>query len=826
MKERRTRWTRRERERERRKRERGNGQRDRQSGQTVSKKKNKSRLMRRELQVFRSLQCSQPQPRLARLARLAKQQRLLESYRCRLLCRCHNKRVISESERRGRQSWQKLSSSTFLSRAAGNHDEVILGQGSGGSKRERIEDLDLEIDALKRQNEELLAKLTKRKIKVSANEDDETRHARRTPIEKKKKKKKKVLKLEGTKKSKKKAQNSSEGKGLESELDGTEEEAGETGEDVIYVSAEVSPWSKTGGLGDVASSLPVALAERGHRVTVVSPLYKFVKEKWCVQVEGDQGEEEEGEGEEEDKSHLKLRRLNRRDIKLHMDRSGAQNVNYWGTRFPPNAPVDWIFVEHPCYLREGTPYGNEGEAFVDNAFRFSVLALSALELPLQWWSQVEKRDMSKDSILFMANDWHASMVPVYLSCKFQSNYVLSNCRSMLVIHNLMHQGAQDPAFYPMLGLEDEWYDLFDYPANENVFDAPLLPAAEEVLHQRGGSGGFDHYASYDSLDMLEHESLDAATSQPSSQERCANMMVAGIRTCDRIVTVSSTYAWEIVSKNSFGFGFGLQSELLKRRDDVHGIVNGIDIQEWDPETDHHIPHNFGRDDLSGKDKCKACFLRSLDLDDDTSVPLIGFIGRLDRQKGADVLLDALPSLLDTHVCGEKVNVVMLGTGDEQLEVRIRNAQKSFPDHFRGILEFNVKAAHQIIASCDILLMPSRFEPCGLNQLFAQRYGTVPVVHGVGGLSDTVQDFNQLYGSGTGWTFKPNTPSALAETVTFALSVLKNDGDKWSKLMRNCMGSEHSWPIAASQYELLMTWTMQAAIHHKCNKTPLIVSSEA
>jgi glycogen synthase len=641
----------------------------------------------------------------------------------------------------------------------------------------------------------------------------------------------------------------------------------------------------------VANSLPVALARLGHRVTVVSPLYTFVKDKFCID-EANSSSAKQAETDKNDHKgeefHLRLRCVCE-GIKLHMAESGIQHVKFWGTRW---RKVDWIFVDHPCYMREGGPYGDGQEAFVDNAFRFSLLSLAAVELPLQWWSQVERRDTRDDAILFIANDWHASMVPVYLACKFRSNRVLENCRSLFTIHNLMHQGVQHPSLYSMLGLGNEHYHWFDYPTNNLVFDTPTLAASQQqgwlemdnaasananaspslvpssslmdsdydtntYGSNNSGNGPGGGGGNVGVLDMmLQEDTLDA---YQTSGEACINMLVGALRTCDRVVTVSSTYAWEICEKNSFGFGFGLQRELLKRRDDIYGITNGIDTEEWDPETDPHIhPHNYGKDNLLGKLRCKQSLARELYLDDDIGIPMIGFVGRLDKQKGADVLLDALPKILNNN-SSSKVHVVLLGSGDEHLETRIRNAQKSFPNHFRGILEFNVALSHQIIAACDMLVMPSRFEPCGLNQLFSLRYGTIPIVHRVGGLSDTVEDFNpvgnKLRGSGTGWSFKPCNANKLTESVMLALSVMKgnreregklrgnlvafppsdhsshhsnNSGDdeagaaastqvyskSWLRLMQRCMNCEHSWPLAAYQYQMLMRWTMHSQSHLK------------
>ena len=629
-------------------------------------------------------------------------------------------------------------------------------------RREEAFRLDLEIDELKRRNSELLRLITREKGKRDA---------------------------------------------FANAFDDVGEEASTTEPaplDIIYVSAEVAPWSKTGGLGDVSQSLPSALAEdSGHNITVVSPLYASVKDQWCREdsESEDRAADESGEGEGLDSSlHLRCVCEN---MVLDMNLSGLQQVKLYGTRWKN---VDWIFVDHPCYERAGGPYGDANGAFLDNPFRFSLLALASIELPLQWWSSLEKRrDLRSDPILFMANDWHASMVPVYLASKFRKNGVFEFSRCLFCIHNLMHQGAFSPLLYPMLGLEEDQRHLFDFQDNNVVFDCP------DVAPKRGPSHLSSLYQ-YNAETADEDEAAGTEEGALAGAERCINMMVAGIRTSDRIVTVSSTYAWEILSSRGFGFSFGLSGELKKRRSEIHGVVNGIDVEEWDPTCDPSIPFHFGSEDMSGKERCKIDLLKELGLGDgpESGEILIGFIGRLDTQKGADVLLDALPSMLESH----GVHIVMLGTGDEKLEQRIRSAEHSFPGTFRGVLEFDVPLAHKIMAASDMLVMPSRFEPCGLNQLFAMRYGTVPLVHRVGGLFDTVQDFNPVTGTGNGWGFEPCTPAALLQTLALALQVFKSKA-QWERIVRTCMRRDSGWRgDPASQYAMLMKWTMQEQPHLK------------
>ena len=389
----------------------------------------------------------------------------------------------------------------------------------------------------------------------------------------------------------------------------------------------------------------------------------------------------------------------------------------------------------------------------------------------------------------------------------------------------------------MLGLGDEHRQLLEHCLAPAAFTQPEA-YVDAVL---------------DEWDPMRPE-LGDSSSLGVEGEPCLSVLVAGIRSSDRIVTVSPTYAWEILSRQGFGFGFGLTGELRKRRDDLHGILNGIDGPEEGlcPSSDKLIPHNYSASDLSGKALCKESLLRELgflEAGAAAEVPLIGFIGRLDKQKGADVLLDTLPPLFDRHpdarvgslplppspslshksltLSLSLSQVVMLGTGDPSLEQRIQSAEGSFSDNLRGVVGFDVALSHRIFAGCDILLMPSAFEvslslslslslsadpysfkPCGLNQMVAMRYGTVPVVHRVGGLKETVEDYNQRSGTGTGWTFSPCTPDRLLETLSVALSVHARK-EEWQALARRCMAEDHSWRQAASQYDALARWTMES-----------------
>ncbi|KAG6412626.1 hypothetical protein SASPL_125309 [Salvia splendens] len=421
---------------------------------------------------------------------------------------------------------------------------------------------------------------------------------------------------------------------------------------VVFVTSEAAPYSKTGGLGDVCGSLPIALAARGHRVMVVSPRYLV--------------------GGLSDKKFANAVDMER-PTKIHCF-GGVQEV---GFLHEYRAGVDWVFVDHPSYHRPGTPYGDSFGAFGDNQFRFTLLCHAACEaplvLPLGGYTYGEK-------CLFIANDWHAGLVPVLLAAKYRPHGVYKDARSIIVIHNLAHQGVEPAVTYKNLGLPPGWYKALEWV--------------------------FPTWARTHALDPGE----------------AVNVLKSAIVTADRIVTVSQ----------------------------------------------------------------------------------IGFIGRLDYQKGVDILLSAAPDLMH-----DDVQLVMLGSGEKQYEDWMRQLESTYKDKYRGWVGFNVPISHRITAGCDILVMPSRFEPCGLNQLYAMRYGTVPVVHCTGGLRDTVQTYdpyaNEGTGEGTGWAFSPLTKESLLTTLRIAVSTFIEHKISWEGLMKRGMEKNMSWDNAAVQYEQVFNW---------------------
>jgi len=270
-----------------------------------------------------------------------------------------------------------------------------------------------------------------------------------------------------------------------------------------------------------------------------------------------------------------------------------------------------------------------------------------------------------------------------------------------------------------------------------------------------------------------------------------NFMKAGLVYSDFITTVSPRYAEEITTKD---FGFGLEGVLAERKNNFEGILNGIDIKKWDPQTDRFLPHNFSADDLSGKRDCKETLCKQMGFAEKTcDLPLLGMIGRLDPQKGFDLLNEILPDLMNMSV-----NLVILGTGDAGIEGNIRRMEKFYPGRLKLISRYDEKTAHLIEAGSDIFLMPSRYEPCGLNQMYSLRYGTIPVVHATGGLDNSVIDALAYPDSGTGFKFYNYEPRDFLEAIKSALVLAKNP-DEWVEIQKRAMVQDFSWDRSAKQY---------------------------
>jgi len=504
---------------------------------------------------------------------------------------------------------------------------------------------------------------------------------------------------------------------------------------LVFVTSEVAPWSKTGGLGDVMGSLPAALAARGHRVMVVAPRYAPYPEAVDTGV--------------------------RHKIPGGLA-GGEPEVGYF---HHVDRGVDYVFVDHPSYPRPGGFYADADGAYGDNQFRFSLLCLAALEAPLVLRALQPGKGAYGQDCVFMANDWHAALVPVYLAAKYRPHGVYAGARSVVAIHNLRHQGVFPPGSFRQLGLPAEWYPAVEY---------------QYPPHLRSG---------------------------PWAEEgRSVNLLKAGVAVADRLVTVSPGYAREVTTWLG---GWGLEGLLAARSPVLSGIVNGIEEAEWDPATDKDIARNYTAATLrEGKAANKLALQRELGLPEDPDAPLLAFIGRLDYQKGADLILQAAPRILQEQ--GGRAQLVCLGSGTADLEGGLRWLEAAYPTQARGWVGFNVALSHRITAAADMLLMPSRFEPCGLNQLYAMAYGTVPIAHKTGGLADTVVDFDPFADGGpkgTGWTFSPCDAQGLAAAAGNALRTYGEHREEWEGIARRGMARDSSWEQAAVTYEQVFEWAL-------------------
>jgi starch synthase len=339
-----------------------------------------------------------------------------------------------------------------------------------------------------------------------------------------------------------------------------------------------------------------------------------------------------------------------------------------------------------------------------------------------------------------AHDWQTALVPVYLNT-FEWSKPLHGAASIMTIHNLAYQGVHDPGGLFVTGLGREHYN----------------------------PGEFEHFGAL-------------------------NLLKAGIRHSTMLSTVSETYCREIQTS---AFGCGLDGELAGRRADLWGIVNGIDVDEWDPATDRFLPARFGPDDLAGKARCKAALQERLGLPVRPEVPLLATIGRLTYQKGYDVLAQALHRIL-----GWDVQLVLLGTGDRDAEQFFSAVSHERGQQFRSYIGFDNGLAHLIEAGADFFIMPSRFEPCGLNQMYSMRYGTLPIVRNTGGLADTVDNYDERSGTGTGFKFNDLNSGALADTVGWAISTYHDRKPHFDQMRQRAMTADFTWDRAAATYERL------------------------
>ncbi len=474
---------------------------------------------------------------------------------------------------------------------------------------------------------------------------------------------------------------------------------------ILFASSEVAPFAKTGGLGDVGSALPRALAAEGHDVRVIMPMYSRVH----------------GPGRQFTEVIPELwLDLGRTRVKVSLFESAL-----------PGTKVPVYFVRCPPLYDRPSLYGNSD----DEHLRFAVLNWAALKA-------CQHLRFAPDVI--HCNDWQTSLIPLLLRARFSWDRLFANTRTVLTIHNLGHQGTFPASVMPETGLADSWY----------------------LFHQdelRAGRLGF---------------------------------LMTGLLYANAITTVSPTYAKEIQTPSQ---GVGLDGVLRQRADVLHGILNGIDEDEWNPSADKHLPVGFSAESLTGKDTCKRALLAAARLPYRREVPVFSLVARLVWQKGIDLAESVLPNLLRHH----KFQLVVLGKGEHKYEEFFRLLQRAFPQKVAYESAFSEPRAHLVEAGSDVFLMPSRYEPCGLNQMYSLRYGTIPIVHKTGGLADTVWQYNPRNGRGTGFVFEHFDESGFAWAIRRALEVWgSGSGEyrtRWEALMRNGMSLPLAWKHRVGRY---------------------------
>lgn len=469
---------------------------------------------------------------------------------------------------------------------------------------------------------------------------------------------------------------------------------------IVFASAECAPFVKTGGLGDVAGSLPAALVRAGAEVIVMVPKYATIKDEYKAQME-----------------HFS-------DFYVSL---GWRN-EYCGLEKLEHDGVTYMFIDNERYFARDYPYG-----FFDDGERFAFFSKAITE-SLQYLPAGFECD------ILHCNDWQTALAPVFLREFYQGLPLYDRVKTVFSIHNVAFQGQ------------------FSDTVMEDILGVAHIPAAASQLR------------------------CDACS---------INYMLGALRYADAITTVSPTYANEIQTPE---FGEGLDGVLRERSYALQGILNGIDVTGFDPATDKRIAANYTVEDRSGKAVCKAKLQEELGLEVRDDRPLMVMVTRLTRQKGLDLVMYALDRIL-----AGGVQVAVLGTGDRDYEDGLRYFQDKYPGTMAARIEFDPTLSQRMYAAADMFLMPSKFEPCGLSQIIAMRYGTLPIVRETGGLKDTVQPYNEFTGEGTGFSFSNFNGDEMGDAVFRAARLFWDNRDAWNQLVTQAMSQDFSWTRSADKY---------------------------
>lgn len=469
---------------------------------------------------------------------------------------------------------------------------------------------------------------------------------------------------------------------------------------IVFASAECAPFVKTGGLGDVAGSLPAALVRAGAEVIVMVPKYATIKDEYKAQME-----------------HFS-------DFYVSL---GWRN-EYCGLEKLEHDGVTYMFIDNERYFARDYPYG-----FFDDGERFAFFSKAITE-------SLQHLPSGFECDILHCNDWQTALASVFLREFYQGLPLYERVKTVFSIHNVAFQGQ------------------FSDTVMEDILGVAHIPAAASQLR------------------------CDACS---------INYMLGALRYADAITTVSPTYANEIQTPE---FGEGLDGVLRERSYALQGILNGIDVAGFDPATDKRIAANYTVEDRSGKAVCKAKLQEELGLEVRDDRPLMVMVTRLTRQKGLDLVMYALDRIL-----AGGVQVAVLGTGDRDYEDGLRYFQDKYPGTMAARIEFDPALSQRMYAAADMFLMPSKFEPCGLSQIIAMRYGTLPIVRETGGLKDTVQPYNEFTGEGTGFSFSNFNGDEMGDAVFRAARLFWDNRDAWNQLVTQAMSQDFSWTRSADKY---------------------------
>ncbi|MBR4622039.1 MAG: glycogen synthase GlgA [Ruminococcus sp.] len=474
---------------------------------------------------------------------------------------------------------------------------------------------------------------------------------------------------------------------------------------VLFASSEVVPFIKTGGLADVAGSLPKYFDKRYYDVRVILPKYSCMAQKFKDMLQ----------------------------YKLHFYMEFAGRDQYVGVLETRYDGVTFYFIDNEFYFTGDKPYG-DWHWDIEKFMFFDRAVLSALPL------------IGFKPDIIHCHDWQTGLIPVYLHDSFQGGSFFRGIKTVMTIHNLKFQGNDGAEVFSRL------------------------------------SGLSSYYMTYDKL----------------KKDRDGNMLKGGLVYADAITTVSDSYAEEI--KTEF-YGEGLDGLMRARSNDLRGIVNGIDYDVYDPSKDEHIACRY---DINNVFEHKLVNKRALQdelcLKRDDNKFMIGIVSRLTDQKGFDLIAYMMEKL-----CGQDIQLVVLGTGDAKYEDMFRHFAWKYPQKVSANVYYSDPLSHRIYASCDAFLMPSLFEPCGLSQLMALRYGTLPIVRETGGLKDTVIPYNQFTGKGTGFSFSNYNAHDMYNTIMFAHYIYVEKRAEWNEIIKQAMSADFSWQASAAKYQDMYDW---------------------